>query len=53
LKTIQRREIKKSFRADLTVSRKEQSDSERVKRLRESGRAKGFGESVAWKGRIR
>jgi len=46
LKTIQRRE-EKSFRADPTISRKEkeQSDSERVKRLKESGRPKGFGES--------
>ena len=45
MKTIQRREIKKSFRVSLTADRKEQSDSERVKRLKESGETEGFGES--------
>ena len=54
MKTIQRRE-EKSFRADLTISRKEkeQSDSERVKRLKECGRLRGFGEPNRRKHEIR
>ena len=39
----EKREIK-SFRVNRKIDRKEQSDSERVKRLKESGRPKGFGE---------